>query len=72
MNSTHLRLFLLNHLSLMITVSKKTQRYTKVVWELGWKGQSKRACDGEDDIPDGPPQEGIQEEEHKVHNIRDG
>jgi len=41
-------------------------------WCPNGKAEVERACDGEDNVPNDPPQEGIQEEEHKIHDIHDG
>jgi hypothetical protein len=38
-------------------------------WCPDRKAKVERACDGKDNIPDNPPQEGIQEEQHKIHQI---
>ena len=36
------------------------------------KAQVKGTFDGENNISDDPPREGIQEEKHNIHGIRDG
>ena len=41
-------------------------------WCPNGKADVEGACDGEDDVPDDPPQEGIQEEEYEIHQIHDG
>ena len=40
-------------------------------WCPNGKGEVEGPCDGEDDVPDGPPQEGIKEEEYEIHQIHD-
>jgi hypothetical protein len=35
------------------------------------KAEVERACDGKGSVPNNPPQEGIQEEQHEIHQIHD-
>ena len=41
-------------------------------WCPNGKAEVEGPCVGEDDVPNDPPQEGIQEEEDEIHQIHDG